>query len=67
MGCEQQQYQHCPGWRRENRDRIDDEGRKENKKVGLHCLNPIIRARPKQRAQNNFGITAAEERTIMSC
>jgi hypothetical protein len=33
MGCEQQQYQHCPGWRRENRDRIDDEGRKENKKV----------------------------------
>jgi hypothetical protein len=36
MGCEQQQYQHCPGWRRENRDRIDDEGRKENKKVGLH-------------------------------
>ena len=27
----------------------------------------IIRARPKQRAQNNFGITAAEERTIMSC
>jgi hypothetical protein len=30
-------------------------------------FKPIIRARPARRAQNNFGITAAEERTIASC
>jgi hypothetical protein len=27
----------------------------------------VIRARPAQRAHNNFGITAAEERNITSC
>ena len=53
--------------RRKHRNRIHDERRKENEKVNPHRFKPTIRARPEQRAQNNFGITSAEERTITSC